>query len=109
MASETVFQLIGIAGFLSYMVGFAALQLGLIDGNGAAYTIANILGAFLVLISLTTAFNLASLLIQVAWIFIGIYGLWRRLSRWTDETASILSVQEDYASYIHSHRRAFNP
>lgn len=105
MATETVFQLIGIAGFFSYMAGFAALQLGFIDGNGTVYTVSNLLGACLVLISLTTAFNLASLLIQIAWIMIGLYGLWRRLRHWSDERANVLSCQDAHASKVFARRR----
>lgn len=73
----TILQVIGVAGFLSYMAGFAALQLGYLDGNGPLYALSNVVGAALVLISLTSAFNLASLLIQVSWIIIGCYGLAR--------------------------------
>ncbi|PTX54028.1 hypothetical protein C8N43_2833 [Litoreibacter ponti] len=74
----SLYQIIGIAGFLAYMAGFAGLQLGLIDGNGTVYIWTNLVGASLVLISLLHAFNLASLLIQVSWIIIGLAGLIRR-------------------------------
>ena len=74
-------QMVGIAGFLSYMAGFAALQLGLLDGNGPLYALTNVIGAVLVLVSLASAFNLASLLIQISWIVIGCYGIWRNSRR----------------------------
>lgn len=72
-------QAIGVIGFLFYIGGFAALQFGMIDGNGVAFTSINILGASFVLLSLITAFNLASLLIQVSWIMIGGVGIYRHL------------------------------
>ena len=72
-----ILQLIGIAGFMSYMAGFAALQSGFMNGNGPAYALTNVVGASLVLISLASTFNLASLLIQLSWIVIGCYGLAR--------------------------------
>ena len=72
-----VLQLAGIFGFMSYMGGFAALQLGKLDGNGPVYALTNVTGAILVLISLASAFNFASMLIQISWIIIGCFGLIR--------------------------------
>lgn len=76
--AASLYQIIGLAGFLAYMAGFAGLQLGWLDGNGSTYVWTNIIGASLVLISLTHAFNLASALIQISWIVIGVAGLVRR-------------------------------
>lgn len=74
----SLYQVIGLMGFLAYLGSFAALQMKLLDGNGVRYAALNILAACLVLISLTEAFNLASALIQISWILIGICGLaWR--------------------------------
>ncbi len=78
---HAVLQAIGVVGFIFYIGGFAALQLGLLDGNGGAFTIINMLGALCVLISLISAFNLASLLIQISWLAIGLMGLFRRRAR----------------------------
>ena len=70
--------MIGIAGFLTYLAAFGALQMRLIDGNGMLYAIMNILAASFVLVSMIEAFNLASALISVSWIIIGLIGLiWR--------------------------------
>lgn len=74
----TIVQLIGIAGFLTYLASFGALQLRMIDGNGTLYAVMNILAASLVLVSMIEEFNLASTLISVSWIIIGFVGLgWR--------------------------------
>lgn len=78
ITSGHLFQLIGIAGFICYIIGFASLQLGYLDGNSKAYTLWSLAGASLVLTSLIGAFNLASMLIQVSWIIICIVGLIRR-------------------------------
>lgn len=80
------FQATGVLGFFAYMGSFALLQARLIDGNGPVYALMNVIAASLVLISLADAFNLASLLIQVSWIIIGLAGiashfLWRRTGR----------------------------
>lgn len=68
-------QLIGVCGFLVYVVSFGAVQFGYLDGNSAAYTLCNILAASLVGIGLIAEFNLASALIQGSWIAIGLRGL----------------------------------
>ncbi|MGY3439497.1 MULTISPECIES: CBU_0592 family membrane protein [unclassified Marinovum] len=75
------FQALGVTGFLLYVGSFAALQLRLMDGNSAAYTLCNIAAALLVLISLIYDFNLASALIQTSWVIIGLAGLGLRFLR----------------------------
>lgn len=71
-------QLIGLLGFLVYMSGFGWVQIGWMDGNGAKYSLCNVLAASLVAISLIAEFNLSSALIQGSWIFIGLFGLLKR-------------------------------
>ena len=70
---------IGIAGFFFYIISFCAVQTGKICGNGMIYVLANVAAATLVLISLINAFNIASFLIQISFISIGIYGVARKL------------------------------
>jgi len=69
------YQAIGVAGFIVYLASFASLQAKLLDGNGSLYAFLNVIAATLVLVSLMEAFNLASALIQISWIAIGIFGL----------------------------------
>ncbi len=88
-----VLQICGLLGFLSYMGGFAALQFGLLDGNGPVYALTNVVGAMLVLVSLVSAFNLASMLIQVSWIVIGSFGIWRCLRARRNEQASAIFLR----------------
>lgn len=71
-------QQVGILGFLVYIGAFGGVQFGVMDGNGALYSVCNILAASLVAISLIDAFNLASALIQGSWILISLCGLARR-------------------------------
>lgn len=79
------YELIGIIGFATYITAFGSVQFGLLDGNQALYSVANILAATLVGISLIKDFNLASALIQGSWIVIGLTGLalraWKNRSR----------------------------
>ena len=72
-------QGIGVAGFFCYILGFILVQTGVICGNGNLFALSNVLGAVLVLVSLVTAFNLASFLIQITYACIGLFGILRRL------------------------------
>ncbi|QBF31271.1 hypothetical protein CFI11_08580 [Thalassococcus sp. S3] len=72
---EVLCRLAGLLGLATYLLGFAALQMRLICGNGAMFSILNILAATLVLIGLSVDFNLTSALIQISWIAIGLSGL----------------------------------
>lgn len=75
---ETViFDAIGLAGVVFYISAYAALQAGLLRGNGYTYTIMNLIAAALVLVSLTNNFNLSSAIIQTTWIAISVFGLGR--------------------------------
>jgi len=75
------YTIAGLAGVATYVGAYGALQLDLVDGNGVRYSVANVVAASLVLISLTSDFNLASAVIQVVWITIGITGLVIRFVR----------------------------
>ena len=80
--STQAYNVIGVTGFVLYMVSYFLLQIGKVKGHGNAYTIMNLTAALLVLISLADSFNLASALIQIAWILISLIGLFRlNLSR----------------------------
>lgn len=72
-------QIVGLAGFLVYISAFGAVQFGRLDGNGAAYSVCNVVAASLVGISLLAEFNLSSALIQLSWVSIGLIGIARRL------------------------------
>ncbi len=71
-------EVIGVLGFIVYIVAFGSVQLGMLDGNSTAYCLLNILAASLVAMSLLAEFNLASALIQCSWIAIGLVGLMLR-------------------------------
>jgi hypothetical protein len=76
-SSILIFDAIGLAGVAFYITAYAALQGGLIRGNGYTYTCMNLIAAALVLVSLTNNFNLSSAIIQMTWIAISVFGLAR--------------------------------
>lgn len=68
-------QMIGVVGFLTYVIGFGLVQNEKVCGNGVVYPASKVFAAICVLISLVGAFNLASCLIQLSYIVIGLYGI----------------------------------
>ena len=89
------YELVGVAGFVCYLAAFGSVQLGALDGNSTAYSLANVLAAMLVAISLISEFNLASALIQGSWIVIGLSGLALRARKSWDVTRSMLRATLD--------------
>ena len=81
MTADTaqILELIGVAGFMSYVATYFALTLRWLDGNGTAYFACNMASASMVLIGLMASFNLASALIQVFWIGISIVAIALRI------------------------------
>lgn len=75
MEIPSLMQAIGLIGVTGYIMGFASLQLGLIDGNGRFFAFISVINASLVLISLMEQFNLPAAIIQVCWITFGLIGL----------------------------------
>lgn len=79
--TDALYRIAGLFGFFFYMASFAALQFRILDGQGMTYSFLNVLAASLVLVSLIAEFNLASALIQVSWIVIGLAGILLRIKR----------------------------
>lgn len=77
LSLELIFEMAGYAGVAFYIGSYVALQTGLIPGVGYTYALLNLVGAALVLVSLTFAFNMASAMIQISWIVISVIGMTR--------------------------------
>ncbi len=93
---EDAFAILGLLGVAFYLGAYAALQFGFVRGSSYVYTLLNLCGATLVLVSLAVEFNLASALIQVSWIAISVVGLSRlylrnRALQFTEEEAEFIS------------------
>ena len=73
----TLFDVAGIMGVMLYLGSYAVLQLGFISGRGYVYPALNAGAASCVMISLIQDFNLSSLLIQISFIAISVYGISR--------------------------------
>ena len=75
--TTSIYQIMGVLGFILYMMSYFLLQIGKLRGSSNSYILMNLSAASLVLISLTQHFNLASALIQISWILISFIGLFR--------------------------------
>lgn len=91
-------QYIGIAGAVTYLLSYFLLQLGKIDGNGNFYAALNMLAAIFVTISLTTHFNIGSLIIQVSFISLSLYAIFR--SFWMRRHIQLAPLEQELAGLL---------
>ncbi len=77
LSDVSIYAAVGIVGVAFYLGSYAALQFGFIQGRGFIYPALNMIAASCVLVSIIEAYNLSSLLIQVFWIIVSIYGITR--------------------------------
>ena len=80
-AYPDIAELIGVIGFMLYIGGFFSVQSGFLCGNGIAFPALQVTAASFVLVSLSTAYNLPSFMIQTSYIAIGLFGITLRLRR----------------------------
>lgn len=71
----TLPDLIGLTGVALLVITYALLQLDKIDPKGFWYSFNNLLVAILVTVSLVYTPNLASIVIEVFWFLISLYGV----------------------------------
>ena len=71
----TIPDLIGFTGVALLIVTYALLQLERIDPKGFWYSFNNMIVAILVTVSLLHTMNKASMVIEVFWFIISVYGV----------------------------------
>lgn len=76
-----VIDIIGIGGFGLYVLNYTLLTFGRVKSDTIAYFAINGVAAAMVLVGLSTAFNLASAMIQFFWIGISAIAIVIRLRR----------------------------
>ncbi len=70
-----IFQVIGFIGMACVVWAYWLIQVGKITHDSLKYLWLNFAGAIFLIISLIVHFNLGSILIEIFWIGITIYGL----------------------------------
>lgn len=73
----SIYEIVGVVGFILYLVAYFLLQVGIIDGHSLTYIVMNLIAACFVLGSLLVSFSWATLIIQLAWAFVSLFGLVR--------------------------------
>lgn len=68
----------GLFGVAAYIGAYFSVQVGRLKPESTAYSVLNLIGPMLVLVSLTDAFNLASFVAQSFWVAITLLGLFTR-------------------------------
>lgn len=74
-----IFQLIGFLGMVFVVVAYFLLQTERQEITSWTYQVLNLIGAILLLISLFVHFNLGSFIIEIFWIIITLYGMYKNL------------------------------
>ena len=75
-----IFDAIGLVGVFGILLAYFMLQTERWNSDQMRYSATNLVGALLILVSLTHTFNLASVVIELAWIAISVFGIvkiWR--------------------------------
>ncbi len=70
---------VGIAGVALILVAYFALLSERLSSRDLGYSVLNLVGAILITVSLAIDFNLASLIIEIFWMAVSLYGIRRAL------------------------------
>ena len=73
------FQAVGFIGMIFIVWAYLILQTGKHSIDSLFYQLLNLVGAILLIISLCVHFNLGSFLIEVFWIAITVYGIYKNI------------------------------
>lgn len=68
-------NILGIIGVFLVLLAYVLLQVGKMKSAWVSYSLLNLIGSGLILISLYFYWNLASGVIEIAWFLISLYGL----------------------------------
>jgi hypothetical protein len=75
------YVLVGLVGVGAIVAAYFANQQGWLNAEDWRFPAANLVGSLLILVSLWTAWNVPSAVIEVIWAAISLYGLARRWRR----------------------------
>lgn len=77
----TLYDTLGIIGVVIILIAYLALQIEKLSAQDWRYSAMNGVGALLILVSLCFSFNLASFIIEIAWLAISLFGLFRAFQK----------------------------
>lgn len=80
MDNPLIGDLVGIIGVFLIVIAYILMQLNQMDPKKTAFSLLNALGAVLILISLLYDWNLASFIMEIIWISLSLYGIYKAQS-----------------------------
>lgn len=81
MMNYTWYDLVGNIGVFMVVMAFYLLQTERLNSRDIRYSLLNLTGAVLLLISLLFNWNLSSVIIELFWIAISLIGIFKHLTR----------------------------
>ncbi len=78
---QSVPDVLGLVGVVVILWYYLLLQLGKCVSDSLCFSLANFIGSVLLLISLWFNWNLASVIIEIAWLGISLYGILKYVRR----------------------------
>ena len=76
---DLIYNITGIIGVGIIIITYFLLQLERINPKALPYSVWNLIGAILIITSLFRFWNLASFIIEVFWIAISLYGIYKAI------------------------------
>lgn len=73
-------EALGFIGVLQILLAYFAVQTGVISSQQIRFSVLNFIGASLVLTSLIGSENYAAMLLEVAWILISAFGIYKAVN-----------------------------
>lgn len=75
MTISLLANIVGMIGTTCIVAAYLLMQLNKLDPKGMLFNVINLIGAIFLLISLMVHFNLASVVIEVFWVFASLIGI----------------------------------
>jgi len=77
----SIHDIAGVIGSVIVIVAYFATQIGWFAVNDPRFAWANLVGAVLIIFSLTMDWNLAAFIVEIFWFLISVFGLARYYAR----------------------------
>jgi hypothetical protein len=74
-------DMMGFSGALCIIIAYLLLQTDKLSAEGLPYSLLNLIGALLILYSLCYAYNSSAVFIEIVWIAISLFGIYKWYKR----------------------------
>jgi hypothetical protein len=76
---DVIFNIIGASGVVMILLAYFLMQLDKITSKTLTYSLLNLSGSCLVMVSLLHRWNLPSVIIEISWITISAFGVYKAI------------------------------